>query len=520
MNQLKWRQAAGLGTVLSISFVVYYLTLAPTITWAHDGADGGDLITAAYTLGIPHPPGYPTYVLLGKLFTFLPVSDVAYRVNLMSAFCAAATVALTYLTLMLVLPPNISTVVKTFVAATAALLLAFSHTFWSQAIIAEVYALNAFFVAVMVCLMTLWLRRSEDATGRGDRLLWAVSSVMGVSLGNHLSAVLLLPGVLFLVIKRGRLSVTSWLAMAGFLLLGLSVYLYLPLRAAARPPVNWGNPRTWSGFWWVVSAAPYREYVLALPLAYLPGRLSSWVNMLAQQFAWPGLALGLAGIWHLWDQERDYALFSLTSFVAVVIYSLNYNTPDSYVYLIPSYLLFAVWIGWGAHFLIQDVIHPWLLAKRRAPWSGDRPLQLIGLAILVLPAFLIFSNYAALDLSRDRTAYDYASDVFERVPPDALIIADTTPHIFALWYFRYVVVPEPAPTVLAKGLLQFEWYREAMAHQDSRLIMPSDRGDFYAELLEMIDSNVAQRTVYLTDLDDEITARYPYTEVGSLYRLD
>ena len=296
LTQLKWWHAVGLVLVFIISLAVYCMTLAPTITWAHDGADGGDLITAAYTLGIPHPSGYPTYVLLGKLFTFLPVGDVAYRINLMSAVFAAATAALTYLTVLFLLAPAANTVVKTIIAGAAALLLAFSHTFWSQAIIAEVYALNSFFVAAMVCLVTLWLRRSGDVPGRGDGLLWVASFVMGLSLGNHLSAALLLPGILFLAIKRGRVGVKSWLAMAGFFLLGLSVYVYLPLRATARPPVNWGDPRTWTGFWWVVSAEAYREYVLGLPLQYLPGRLSSWVNMLVQQFTWPGLALGLAGI--------------------------------------------------------------------------------------------------------------------------------------------------------------------------------------------------------------------------------
>jgi hypothetical protein len=76
------------------SLSTYLATLAPSITWRHDGADGGDLITAAYTLGIPHPTGYPLYVLLARLFTFLPWGGIAYRVNLMSAFFAAATVPL------------------------------------------------------------------------------------------------------------------------------------------------------------------------------------------------------------------------------------------------------------------------------------------------------------------------------------------------------------------------------------------------------------------------------------------
>ncbi len=76
------------------SLALYLLTLAPTITWANAGTDGGDLITAAATLGVPHPPGYPLYITLGHLFAQLPIGDVAFRLNLFSAVCMALAAAL------------------------------------------------------------------------------------------------------------------------------------------------------------------------------------------------------------------------------------------------------------------------------------------------------------------------------------------------------------------------------------------------------------------------------------------
>ena len=80
--------------VVVLPAALYLSTLAPTLTWAHNGQDGGDLVTAVYTSGVPHPPGYPTYVLLGKLFALLPVSEPAYRLNLMSEVCAVLTTAI------------------------------------------------------------------------------------------------------------------------------------------------------------------------------------------------------------------------------------------------------------------------------------------------------------------------------------------------------------------------------------------------------------------------------------------
>ena len=108
LSQSKKKAPWVMGCIVTLfSFLVYLATLAPTITWRNDGMDGGDLISAAYTLGIPHPTGYPTYVLLARLFSFLPWGDVAYRVNLMSAVFASLTVLLVYaIVLHLQAPPE------------------------------------------------------------------------------------------------------------------------------------------------------------------------------------------------------------------------------------------------------------------------------------------------------------------------------------------------------------------------------------------------------------------------------
>ncbi|MFB0545727.1 MAG: DUF2723 domain-containing protein, partial [Anaerolineae bacterium] len=117
--------------LFGLSLVLYLRTLAPSVAAIFD--DSLEFQLVCYELGIAHPTGYPLYTLLGKLFTLIPLGDVAYRVNLMSAFFAALTVALLYLVARKIAsrPP----------AVLAALSLAFSPVFWSQAIIAEVYTL-------------------------------------------------------------------------------------------------------------------------------------------------------------------------------------------------------------------------------------------------------------------------------------------------------------------------------------------------------------------------------------------
>ena len=231
----------------AVAFAVYLTTLAPGLTHENYGADGGDLIAAARTLGVPHPPGYPTYTLLAWLFSHLPVGILAYRVNLLSAVSAALAVALLYLTSQLLQPPDEHPV---WIPAATSLVFAFSPLLWSQAVITEVYALHTLFASLLLWLLVRW------RTGARDPLIWLAAFTLGLGLGNHLTIIFVAPAALVLLWSerqrwfRVRVLLPAILAF----ILGLSIYVYLPLAAAQRPPVNWGNPQTWRGFLWTVTA--------------------------------------------------------------------------------------------------------------------------------------------------------------------------------------------------------------------------------------------------------------------------
>jgi hypothetical protein len=525
-----------------IAFSVYFLTLAPTITWRNDGADGGDLIAAAYTLGIAHPPGYPLYVVLGKLFTLLPIGDVAYRLNLMSAFFAAATIPLIYL-IILGLCRSLSRSggrrAHRIAAGAAALSFAFSPTVWSQATIAEVYALNAFLVALLFCLLLKWRGEDRKPMGAGNDLVLA-AFIYGLSLGNHLSMLMLTPAVLSLIVERSRHTIASsggspaanpraWkpallrnkgLLAAGLsFLLGLSIYLFLPLRATQYPPVNWGDPRTWSGFLWTVSGQLYRRFAFALPSAHIPARVSAWASLLVQQFGWWGLLLGLVGLWYCLKEDRAFSAFSLLAFGAVVMYAIGYDTTDSYVYLIPSYLIFATWLGAGIHYLLTVLGQAQDMALRQVR-DGIKVKTASALAsalFLCLPFVSLCQNFSSLDLSKDRTAYEYGEEVFEVVEPSAIVIADTDPHTFALWYFSYVVGERPDVVVLNRTLLAYSWYRDNIRRLHPQVSIPSGGVDV---LTHLIESNRARHPIYLTDYEPGSLARYSFSPRGPLYRLE
>jgi hypothetical protein len=529
-----------------LAFSIYLLTLAPTITWRNDGADGGDLIAAAYTLGIAHPPGYPMYVVLGKLFTLLPIGDVAYRVNLMSAFFAAATIPLVYL-ITLGLCRSLSrgegTRARRVAASTAALCFAFSPTFWSQATIAEVYTLNAFFVALLFYLLLKWRGEDGQRTAAGDDrqkgYLLLAAFIYGLSLGNHLSMLALAPAVLFLIVqgkhhlrhrrlqqrpanhpindhpttRPNRTHLKGLLAAGLSFLLGLSIYLLLPLRAMQHPPVNWGDPHTWQGFLWTVSGQLYRGFAFSLSPAYIPARASAWANLLVQQFGWWGLLLGLIGLWHCLNEARAFSTFSLLAFGAVIIYAITYDTTDSYVYLIPSYLVFATWLGAGIHYLLTALRQVQQEGSSRFTFYVSR----LTLLFLCLPLISLWRNFSSLDLSNDRVAYDYGTQAFEVLEPSAIVIADTDPHTFTLWYFSYVVGERPDVVVLDGTLLAYSWYRDNVRLLHPQVSIPNSGAGAVTHLIE---SNRAHHPIYLTDYEPGSLAGYSFSSQGPLYQLE
>jgi hypothetical protein len=523
-NAIRGRLRAGVLIGLFLfPFFVYLDTLAPSITWRHDGADGGDLIAAAYTLGIPHPTGYPLYVLLAKLFTFLPWGDIAYRVNLMSAFFAAATVPFVYLASSTLLTPTVAPdkdpvlstvegwsdrIAAPVASVTAALAFAFSPVFWSQAVIAEVYTLNAFFVALTIYLL-LYCAKTRTFSS-GPCLFYSLAFFYGLSLGNHLSMLLLLPVGLFLVLRgecRRFLKPKTLVTASAFFLLGLSVYLYLPLRAVQHPPINWGDPHTGSGFSWLVTARLYRQFVFALPWKYILARVSAWSALLIQQFGWWGLFLGLIGLWLWWDKDRAFCGFSVVFVVSSSIYAIGYNTTDSYVYLIPSFLVMALWLGKGVHCVLialRELLDR--IAKTVRPSSIF--FLLSSCASLLLPFSSLANNYGALNLNSDQTASDYGAGVLGALPANAIIIADTDPHTFALWYFHYAEGVRADVAVLNATLLQYDWYREGIRRLYPHLAIPNLGSELMSPAVELIGSNIGKYPIYLTDPNPKIEAHY------------
>lgn len=425
MRRLYHKGWVGPLLVTLVAFAVYYLTLAPDLTWANHGVDGGELITAAYTLGIPHPPGYPTYVLLSKLFSYLPVGTIAYRFNLFSAVCmalAAGFVAVLAgrwgwgkenvrpLQLPDFLPP-----------IAAGLTFAFVPLVWGQALIAEVYALNLLFLATL-----LWALLTK-------RPLWLAGLLLGLSLTSHLTSYLMLPLALALTPP------TQWPRLGVGILAGLSPLLLLPWLAQNDSPLAWSEPVTWRGWYWLVSGRLYHGNALALPVTELLPRLIQWSRSLVEQFAWLGLPLLVVGLAETWsEKKRVYGLFLATA-VLYAILSLGYHTEDAAVFFLPGLLLLSILLISGLR------------------WLG--PLSLL------LPLALLTLNFHKQNLRHEAPIRPQAELLLAEAPPSAILLTPGDQTMFALLYFHYVEKQRPDLILVDSNLLAFEWYRNRLSRQ-------------------------------------------------------
>jgi hypothetical protein len=510
-----WRQA-GDGVLAALLFAaslaLYVRTLAPSVAALFD--DSLEFPLVVQRLAIAHPTGYPLYILLGKLFTLgtksaagagdvALASQVAYRVNLLSAVTGAVTVVLVYLV-------GRQVARRRLPALVGALALAVSPVFWSQAIVAEVYTLHSAFVAAALLVALLWARRpwapvspasrlqpwpparEEDAglpdqTGkpqvqadgeepsapggraafsarvsqRGKRALalyrrvfppvpaksrlqlhpltYVLVGLLGLSLTHHRTMLLLVPALFLfaLAVDRRIFSRAAllgpaypdrprWLQVIGrpiFVLLACFfvpqlLYLYLPLRGHVSS-LDGVYQQDWASFWGWVNASLYSAFLVDNPLAR-DLSAAEYARLFWQQFGPVGLALALVGLAGLVRKPRVLVLTGL-SFLTFIAFAVLYRVPDVEVFLIPAFLLVAVWIAAGLDWALH-------LLRTRGPSLAWRRLLaicslLLALAAVIQPLSIAATNYHDLDLSRRWIVHDYGQYLIsEPLPRDSIIV--------------------------------------------------------------------------------------------------
>jgi hypothetical protein len=434
-----------------LDLFVYLLTLSPTLQFI----DSGELAVVCKTLGLAHPTGYPLYTLLGRLFSLLPIKDVIFRVNLMSLFfiCFAN---LFLFSIFLILEKNFKKRnekldhTDIWSAFLATLIFSFTPTLWSQATSNEVYALNVLFFGLIILLVLLWNKRWKES--QGDKILYLLVFVYALSFGNHMSTLLLLPALIFMFIATsGKTLLRSkrLIFILGFFFLGLTIYIFLPIRSSQNPVMNWGNPQSWVTFKRQVTGWQYQVWMFAESTDTLVANLKNFIQLFFHQFPWYLLPLSFLGIYRLFVHDRKMLIFFIIFFSVNVFYGINYVIPDIDPYFLGAFLVNAIFIGAGLHFVFRMI-------------ENSRSHRIISQSIIILfvllPLILLKRNYFEADKSRDYFAYDFASNVMRSVKKDAVIMTNVWDHYSPWLYLRFVELKRPDVSYLDVELCRRSWY--------------------------------------------------------------
>lgn len=521
-----------IASILLFAFALslYTSTMAPGLTWKNEGGDGGDFLAAAHTWGIPHPTGYPTYIILLRSFSELMwFGDEASQANLFSALAGAVTVPLFFLAsrkllLRLPLAETRGHSIPFAAAFVTALAFAASNLHWSQSTITEVYTLNAMFVSLFIWLALIGKAQIErGGTALGVRAALAV--LLGISFGNHVtvSFVAVPFGIWIywpLIRSNPRALLREWQPVVA-LLVGLSVYVYAPIASAQDPALNWFFPDSFSGFRAMASASLYQSYVFGLAPDSFDDRIISAFDIWLTQFTALGAILGLVGVTFLWSKLNGFAIASIASFAALVIYSIAYNSFDSYVFLIPAFMVFGLWISAGLLNLAASLSA--LAEKAQSGWIAQNrsrimPAVMIA-AVIGMPLWSVAFNYSGVDISDDTEASDYVSSAFDTAGQNAVIIAEDIP-TFSLWYQAFVAEPEQDVAIIATFLLGFDWYWEHIQRQYPDRVPQDVQGGAVMRVRAIAAHNIGLNPVFITDDEDVHAVLFNLTEDGPLWRVN
>lgn len=434
-----------------VVYCIYILTAFPTV----QSEDSGELITSAVALDIAHPPGYPLYSLVGKLFSILiPFGNMGWRLNIMSAFFGALTAQILY------------TIIKKktqndLIAFGMTLFYAFSGVIWGQSNRAEVYTLNTFFIALIIYLLLRW---NEE---KNFKWLLLAALSFGLGVGNHHSILLTIPAIfIYILIKNRRTIINPKIVFGclGLLALGLSVYAYIPIRTYLAP---YDNPAyidhsglyNWDKFIGFVNRKIYGGTVNVNPSANVEGNwlteiaalsqsygarlinnnsesLLPLLKLVANNFYYLPLFLFIPGMYFLFKKDPQWAAFITMLFVCFTVI-LNIFTPiDADInnivafgvqpFTMPAMMIITIIMAHGFSWAEHNII--------------PKKMALALCIFCLLPGgFALAKNFNDHNESKNYVAYDFNKLTLESLPPNAYLISTGKDNMtFPLYYLRKV----------------------------------------------------------------------------------
>lgn len=434
--------------------------------------------------------GYPLYLTLGHIWSKIPLGDVGYRMNLLSAIFGALTIFLAERILRRWRLPGWATF-------GALGLLATSTFFWGLSLVAEVYTLHTALMAGLILALLHW---SDSPTPRRMLLIGLLGGLM---MSHHAATVLLIPGSLFYVLSthpKKALVPRSLLAFSLAALVGLSFYLYLPLRYLTQPAFNYAGTfdsslnfhpidlTTLKGLWWLISGRTFAGEMMAYNGSGMWHETQKYLIQLVHAFFAFGIGPGLLGMILLFRRNwREGGMLGLMFFFNAGFF-INYQVMDKDTMYLPTYLVWALWMAYGLHELLE-----WI---KQIDSVRIRTLSLRISSVLIM-ATVLFSlvwNWHIVDLSKDWSTRELGETILSNVERGALV------------YGWWDVVPVIQYLQLVEGM------RPDVTAINRFLISQND-------MMTAIKKEIQERPIYVDNIISELSTTLSPKSIGPVFRL-
>jgi tetratricopeptide (TPR) repeat protein len=450
-------------TSIIAPLIVYALTLEPTVFWV----DSGVYLATIKDFGIAFAPGFPLYILLAKLWSFLPFKSFAWRVNFLSAIFAALACGFLYLAIRKILGSlnkEVASLNIKIISLACSISFGFSYSHWSQAINAEVYSFTVLFTVIIVYLFSLW-------EGKGDkRLVLMLALFYGLSFANHPIAIGLLPAYVYFAWINRNVPLAAdkkFIFKAGvvFFLSGFLPYLYMPLRSIQNPVMDWGNPENLSNFinhvtarsslgemgnWVFLNRELFEKFITALKLSL-------------RQFTPFGFILFIFGSFYFLKIKTKLSRLLLIIYLASLLLGIVYKTAEFGSWFITSYVVMSIWIAVGIFSIIPSnnggkIIPKAGLFLRLRRLAVTKSATAFICCALVLP--ILWINYPVLNRSKNFYAEDYARNLIKNLPPKSILLLTRHLAESTAFYVQLVLGEARDTHIIQLTQLHHRWYRE------------------------------------------------------------
>jgi len=500
------------GVLLTLFFFSLYL-----FTCSHGpniAGDSPELIGASYSLGVPHPPGYPLYTMLGYLFTHLPLGSIAFRANLSSVVYHSLCLFLFF-----VIAVKISR--NRAAAAISTVALGLSPLFWFYSLLAEVFPLNDLFIVLL--LLVALRTRDKWLEGEGEKSLRSfviLAFFCGLSLCNHHTILLLFPALALFVlyplldcIKRPR----YLLASAASFVLGLLPYVYLPVRASSQPYINFQDPSTLKNFINVLTRqyygtsrlwkGPAAEHRLDLVFEFL--------KTLGKQVHFWGFALGILGFIYLARKRKGdfYPLFTALLFSGI-LFPLMANVKINSVFQVATLerfflmplLISSLFTACGAAAILEWLGRKVSLLKVREDIA--RGLLWVLPLVLALPFLLpATTTVEKVSLNYDPLGNSYLQNLMDSVEEGSVVLLQGDMHIHLMEYYKTCVEPAKKIYILMEPFLPNDWYVETIRKWYPDLDYPHPAAVYHTKQTTVTEFK-ANFVRYLVEHNPQVPAFY------------